>query len=104
MKHTSRWITAVTLAALTLGAAASQADSSATTPPQPSAWQHHQVTFTFTGFTAAYSCDGLEGKVGSILKFFGAKDPKVDASGCPRGPSSLSHMIWVKVDFDTLRA
>jgi hypothetical protein len=104
MKHTSRWITASALAVLTVGAAAAQADSNAATPAQPSAWQHHQVTFTYMGFTSAYSCDGLEGKVGSILKFFGAKNPQVDASGCPRGPSSVSHMVWVKVDFDTLRA
>lgn len=104
MRHTSRWITAGTLAALTLAAAASQAGSGTTTPAQPSAWQHHQATFTYMGFTSAYSCDGLEGKVGSILRFFGAKNPQVQASGCPRGPDSLSHIVDVKVDFDTLRA
>lgn len=104
MKHTSLWITAMTLAVLTLGAAASQADNSAAAPAQPSAWQHREATFTYTGFTSAYSCDGLEDKVRSILKFFGARNPHVQASGCPRGPDSLSHVVWAKVDFDTLRA
>ncbi len=104
MKHSSRWITATTLMVLALGAAASQADSSTPAAAQPSAWQHHQVTFTYMGFTSAYSCDGLEGKVASILKFFGAKNPQVQTSNCPRGPDSISHVIQVKVDFDTLRA
>ena len=104
MKHSSRWIPAATLAVLTLGAAASQADSGTAPAAQPSAWQHHQASFTYMGFTAAYSCDGLEGKVASILKFFGAKNPKVQTSGCPRGPNSISRIVQVKVDFDTLRA
>jgi hypothetical protein len=71
---------------------------------QPSVWQHHEAKFTYMGFTTAYSCDALEGKVAQILKHFGARKPEVRASGCPRGPNSLSHMIWVQVKFDTLGA
>lgn len=98
MTHTARWIAAA-FAGLAVGAAAAQA---ADTPGEASTWQHHQAEFDFRGFTSAYSCDGLEGKVKQILKFFGARNPSVEASGCPRGPDSLSHMVWVKVAFETL--
>jgi hypothetical protein len=86
-----------------LGSAAAQAaDGVAGT--QASAWQHHEAKFSFMGFTTAYSCDGVEGKVKSILTFFGARNPQVQASGCPRGPDTISHMIWLNVQFDSLRA
>jgi len=109
MKQPSRWITSALLAGLALGAAAGQAAdtaaaATAATSTEASAWQHHKAKFDYFGFTSAYSCDGLEGKVGQILKFFGARDPKVQASGCPRGPDSLSHSVWVNVEFDTLAA
>jgi hypothetical protein len=104
MKNSSRWINPLALAVLALGAAASQADSTAANGAQASAWQHHAATFTYMGFTSAYTCDGLEGKVASILRFFGARNAKVEAQGCPRGPDSLTHDVWVKVDFDTLQA
>lgn len=107
MKHLSRWITSAVLAALALGAAGQAAQAAAATvtgTTEPSAWQHHKARFDYLGFTSAYTCDGLEGKVGQILKFFGARDPKVQASGCPRGPDSISHSVWVKVEFDTLAA
>lgn len=101
MTHISRWITAAALVGFSLGAAASRAADSNS---EASTWQHHKAKFDYFGFTSAYTCDGLEGKVGMILKFFGARDPKVDASGCPRGPQSLSHSVWVNVEFDTLAA
>ncbi|HEY3809685.1 MAG TPA: hypothetical protein VGL50_07095 [Steroidobacteraceae bacterium] len=110
MKHALRWIPFSALVALALSSAAAQAADAAalatTTDAgtQASAWQHHQAKFSFMGFTTAYSCDGVEGKVKSILKFFGARNPQADASGCPRGPDSLSHTIWLNVEFDSLRA
>jgi hypothetical protein len=101
MTHTPRWIVAAALMGLGLGASAAPAPNSNS---EASTWQHRKAKFDFLGFTSAYTCDGLEGKVGLILKFFGARDPKVDASGCPLGPNSLSHLVWVNVEFDTLAA
>jgi hypothetical protein len=101
MKHSLKWIAATAAAAsLTCGAPLSLA-SPAT--PEATAWQHHSAKFNFSGFTSAYTCDGMEGKVREIMKFMGArKDIQVTANGCPRGSNSLSHMVWVTVEFDTL--
>jgi hypothetical protein len=86
-------------AALSLGAGASLADS-----PEASAWQHHHEAFTYYGITALYSCDGLEGKVGQILQFLGAREAKVHAGGCARGGNSPSRIATVEADFDTLNS
>lgn len=95
--------TNIAVALLLLGSVAVPAAPGAPAgPAQPSVWQHRQTTFNYSAFTTAYTCDGLESKVASILRYLGARDPKVQASGCPRGPQSLSHMIWVRVEFDTL--
>jgi hypothetical protein len=78
----------------------------ADTPPDTivaSAWQHHKVTFNYVGFTALYTCDGLEGQVRQILRHLGArKDLSVTATGCPGPYSTPSHTAWVDVDFYTL--
>lgn len=102
MKHNLNRIpaTAAAIAALVCGAASA---ASATPASEATAWQHRSAIFNFAGFTSAYTCDGMEGKVRQIMTFLGArKDMKVSANGCPRGPDSLSHMVWVKVEFDTL--
>jgi hypothetical protein len=100
MSHNHGFFAAFALAALSLGTAASMADA-----PEATTWQHHHATFTYYGITALYSCDGLEGKVGQILLFLGArKDLRVQADGCPRGGNSPSHIASVTVDFDTLAA
>lgn len=109
MDTTSRSILTTAVLGFMLGAASLPAgadapDAAATTVPQPSVWQHRTGKFTFEGFTTAYTCDGIEGKVADILRFFGARNPKVTASGCPRGPDTLSHMLWVDLEFDTLTA
>jgi len=102
MTHILRSIVAGAIAGCVFTAAAQAADETVTA--QVSAWQQHEAKFSYMGFTSAYTCDGLEGKVGQILKFFGARNTEVRASGCPRGPNSLSHMIWVQVKFETLAA
>jgi hypothetical protein len=101
MKHSLKWIaTTAAAASLTCGAPLSLA-SPAT--PEASAWQHHSAKFNYSGWTSAYTCDGMEGKVRQIMEFLGArKDMTVKASGCPRGSNSLSHMVWVTLEFDTL--
>ena len=100
MKHSLKWI-AATAAAASLACAAAYAAPTPT--PEATAWQHHSAKFNFSGFTSAYTCDGMEGKVRQIMEFLGArKDMTVKASGCPRGSNSLSHMVWVTLEFDTL--
>jgi hypothetical protein len=96
-KHTSAAILAA--ATLALGAGASLADS-----PEATAWQHHHESFTYYGITTLYSCDGLEGKVGQILQFLGARDAKVRAGGCARASNSPSRIATVDADFDTLNS
>ena len=67
------------------------------------AWQHHHDRFTYYGITALYSCDSLETNVRSLLLHLGArKDAKVDAMGCPNGPSVPGHNAIIDVDFYTL--
>jgi hypothetical protein len=103
MKHANRWFVTLALAGLTLDAGAVAA---ADAPTESATWQHHHATFNYVGFTSAYTCDGLEAQVRTILAYFGARKQGMDveAQGCPRGPNSLSHTALVTIDFDTLGA
>ncbi len=66
-------------------------------------WQHRKLTFSYVGFTTAYTCDGLEDHVRQILLNIGArKDLKVTANGCPGPFNSPSHSAFVNVDFYAL--
>ena len=67
------------------------------------AWQHHQVKFTYIGFTAFFTCSGLEDHVRQILVHLGArKDAKVTATGCPGPIDTPSGSAWVDADFYSL--
>jgi hypothetical protein len=68
------------------------------------AWQHHKVRFDYVGFTALYTCDGLEGHVRLILQHLGARDVKVYATGCPGPINTPSRNAWVDVEFYSLAA
>ena len=76
--------------------------------PAPAHWRTQKIDMTYSGFTSAYSCDGIEGKVKEILLSFGArKDLKVKARACEQtyhqtmtnGPS---RMVFVDTEFTTL--
>jgi hypothetical protein len=83
-------------------AAASEVTSDA---EQPAVWQGHHAEFDYFGLTTRYTCDGLEQKVGQILVYLGARpDVRVNATGCPRGPNSVSRSAFVRADFSTLVA
>jgi hypothetical protein len=75
-------------------------------PAQPAVWQTHHAQFDYFGITSRYTCDSLEMKVRQILEYLGArpKDIYVFATGCPRGPESLTRSAFVRVDFSTLVA
>jgi hypothetical protein len=76
--------------------------------PSPAHWRTQKIDMTYSGFTAAYSCDGIEGKIKEILLSFGArKDMKVRATGCEQTyhqmlPDALSKMAFVDTEFTTL--
>jgi len=49
-------------------------------------WKEKKVTFTYMGFTAKYSCDGLRDRMKEVLLQLGARsDLKVYARGCSNG-------------------
>lgn len=85
-------------------AAAATATPTATAPATTLAqWRDQKLKFDYNGFTALYTCDGLEGKVKQILLTFGArKDLKVRATGCNDGSSHPSKFAWVTAEFSAL--
>jgi hypothetical protein len=75
------------LAGLLLGLPAAAADTgapaAAAATAQPAVWTQKQLNFLFQGFTAHYSCDGLETKIKHVIKELGARgDFEVHSYGC----------------------
>ncbi|MBS0387128.1 MAG: hypothetical protein JSR15_01510 [Proteobacteria bacterium] len=109
----SRYAACAASGLLSLGAAmvASAASATPAAAPAPTAsaattlaqWHDQKLKFDYTGFTALYTCDGLEGKVRQILLSFGARsDLKVHATGCDYGSSRPSKFAWVTAEFSAL--
>ncbi len=93
-------IAALLSGALLLGSAAMAAETAGT---EQASWRHTKQTFSYYGFTAHYSCSGLEDKTRQILLLLGArKDAKVSATGCEHGPDRPSRSAWVHLEFDAL--
>jgi hypothetical protein len=66
---------------------AAPADTSATpaVASAPAKWAPRKLRFTYLGFTAKYSCDGLQDQMKRILQQLGAGDDLVvKRSGCTR--------------------
>jgi len=83
-----------------MGAASATSDLPAATPAQ---WHTQKIEFTYVGYTALYTCDGLESKVRAILLTFGArKDAKVRSIGCDRAQNQPNKVAWVEAEFSTL--
>jgi hypothetical protein len=96
MRYMDRKLIAL-LACLSCAAAAGASED------VPAVWQHRHATFTYTGFTTRYSCDGLENNIRSLLIYLGArKDTRVDARGCAPGPLTPERSAFVDADFYTL--
>jgi hypothetical protein len=92
--------TCALLACPVMGAASAGAADPAGAPAQ---WRTQKLEFTYSGFTAFYTCEGLESKVRDILLTFGArKDAKVRALGCDRAQNTPSKMAWVEAEFSSL--
>jgi hypothetical protein len=67
-------------------------------------WTPKELRFTFMGFTATYSCDGLATKVRDILLLLGARpgNLRVNPYGCARGFGSPSEFPSVAASFEVL--
>jgi hypothetical protein len=51
--------------------------------PMPAVWKEQHLSFTYTGRTSRYSCDGLRDKVRALLLDLGARrDLQIAAIGC----------------------
>lgn len=91
---------ATTVNATAVASASAPASANAGTMAQ---WRTQKLKFDYSGFTALYTCDGLEGKVKQILLTFGArKDLTVRATGCNYGSSQPSKFAWVTAEFSAL--
>ncbi|MEO7207535.1 MAG: hypothetical protein ABI356_02400 [Steroidobacteraceae bacterium] len=92
----------LTLTALPLISAADATSTAA--PAVAGTWEHHHANFTYWGITARYSCDGLEDNIRALLLHLGARkdDLKVNARGCPHGPSVPGRNAIVDLDFYSL--
>lgn len=82
--------------------AAEPTDTSPQSAPVTAKWVSRKIQYTYQGFTAHYSCDGLQESVKRILLKLGAReDLNVRQSGCVRleGPEP---MPGVDVTFSVL--
>jgi hypothetical protein len=110
MRHTNRpWVGLAGLmliglsCGLPLSGAAAEPAAASTTDVVSGAWQHHNVTFSYYGVTARFTCDGLEDHVRQILLHLGArKDLTVYANGCPGPINTPSNSAFVHADFYAL--
>ncbi len=96
--------TAAFLVFLALPAVRAADDSTTGGPVVPGTWVHHNAHFTYWGVTSLYSCDALEDNIRALLVHLGARkdDVKVNARGCPRGPSIPGHNAIIELDFYSL--
>ncbi len=86
--------------ALLAGPVMATAITTGTTPAQ---WRTQKLEFTYMGFTAFYTCEGLESKVRDVLLMFGArKDAKVQALGCDRAQNKPNKIAWIQAEFSSL--
>jgi hypothetical protein len=71
-------------------------------PTKAGVWQNHKYSFTFTGFTTSYSCDGLAGKLKVLLIAAGARaDAKAYPGVCGKF-GQVDKISSADLDFYTL--
>ena len=80
------WLASALIVASTVATAAGSNDPAAQTATAISGkWAPRKLHFTYVGFTASYTCDGLRDQMKQILLQLGArKDLVVKPSGCTR--------------------
>jgi hypothetical protein len=83
-------LSSVLVACVAVGFTANAADSTQVK------WSPQEIRYSYVGFTTAYSCEGAEDKLESILKTLGAHpNTKVRATGCKPSHPSKSFFITV---------
>jgi len=91
------------IAALWVGPLLAAPTTVENTTRTPAEWRTQKLEFTYMGFTAFYTYEGLESKVRYILLTFGArKDAKVHAVGCDRANNYPNKTAWVETEFSSL--
>ena len=107
-KRLSGWLPVLRTAGMVLGCAVLAgpvlpAPTAGDAAGMPAEWRSQKLEFTYTGFTAFYTCDGLESKVRFILLAFGARnDAKVRTLGCDRASNKPNKIAWVQAEFSSL--
>jgi hypothetical protein len=86
------------------GAAEPQADVAASEAPVEAVWAPRELNFTFYGFTAHYSCDGLQGRMQKVLLMLGARptDLQVFPGPCARSYGLPDEFPTVRVKMNVL--
>jgi hypothetical protein len=69
-------------------------------------WVPRELRFTYQGFTAKYSCDGLSDRIRTVLLALGARkeDLKVTPTGCSGGYGRPTPFPGVSVKMSVLEA
>ncbi len=94
--------------AMFLGSAAISAEpvagDAAAAPAVEAVWTPKELNFTFLGFTAHYSCDGLQGRMQKILLHLGARpaDLQVLPGPCAASFGRPDHFPTVRVKMNVL--
>jgi hypothetical protein len=98
-----RSLSALVLAILATGPAL--ADPPAQDAPVMAVWVPQKLSYTFLGFTAKYSCDGLQSKMRRILLKLGARasDLQVRQKGCAGGLGRPTAFPGVNVQMSVLQ-
>ncbi len=72
-------------------------------PAEAGAWQKHEYTFRFMGFTSTYSCDGLADQLRRLLARAGARaDLKSEPGACAAGFGRPDKFASARLVFYTL--
>src|SRR5258708_20366860 len=72
-------------------------------PRSAGAWQKHEYSFQFLGFTSTYACDGLADKLKTLLIASGARpDAKARAGACASGFGRPDKFARADLTFYTL--
>lgn len=72
-------------------------------PRAPGAWQKHEYSFVYMGFTSTYSCDGLADKIKLLLIAAGARpDAKSRPGACASGFGRPDKFARADLTFYTL--
>jgi hypothetical protein len=85
------------LGAVPAGAAPLPGAAAADASTVNAVWVDHDITFTYSGFTTHYSCDGIGGKVEYVLEQLGARPGyRVTAPGCINSHLEIMPRIRVR--------